>query len=35
MVEEQRERIENAMHKMINDMDKVHLRKMQVSFPHV
>lgn len=32
MVEEQRQRIEQEMTKMINDLDKQYLRKMQVKF---
>lgn len=32
MVEEQRTRVEEAMTRMVNEVDKLHLRKMQVSF---
>jgi hypothetical protein len=30
MVDEQRTRVEEAMTKMVNEIDKLHLRKMQV-----
>jgi hypothetical protein len=32
MVEEQRTRVEEAMTNMVNEVDKLHLRKMQVIF---
>ena len=31
MIQKQRQRIEQAVTEMINDMDKTHLRKMQVN----
>lgn len=31
MIQQQRQRIEQAVTEMINDMDKTHLRKMQVN----
>lgn len=31
MIEQQRQRIERAVTEMVDDMDKTHLRKMQVS----
>jgi hypothetical protein len=32
MVEEQRTRVEEAMTNMVNEVDKLHLRKMQVIY---
>lgn len=31
MIQQQRQRIEQAVTEMINDMDRTHLRKMQVN----
>lgn len=34
MIQQQRQRIEQAVTEMINEMDKTHLRKMQVNVGH-
>lgn len=34
MIQQQRQRIEQAVTEMIDDMDKTHLRKMQVIIGH-
>lgn len=35
MIQAQRQRVESAVTELIDDMDKTHLRKMQVNCPNL